>query len=223
MPATGGGIDYSQLAPRSMLRYHRDHYFAPEGIVTNKIVASVDPSGLTVGTALTLQTAANGLLFKFARRPTLILTDASGGSGGLTVTVLIIGARRGVAQQEYVTGTCTDGSATTTKATKYYDEIISVTPVNSLATAASSDALTVGIENTSFGLDFPIHAVADVISIINVSTNTEAAATAISSTTVDAANSAITGITLATTDRWDIRYISNLGTADGFSTVGVFS
>lgn len=224
MPSSGGGIDLGQLAPRSLMRSKRDFYFAPEASSADKFVASVDPSTLTQGTALTLQTAVSGKLLRRARRPTLVLTDASGGSGGLTITVFIEGARWGRYTSEYVTVTCTDGSATTTEATKYYDEITAIRPVAGVSTAATGDALTCGEDGTSFGLDFPIRNVADVQSIINVSTNTEQSPTAISSTTVDAANSAITGITLATTDRWEVRYITSaLAGNDGFGTVGVFA
>lgn len=220
-----GGIDGKQISKDSLLRTERDYYFGPEASNTQKIVANVDPSTLTVGTALTLATNVSGKALRRARRPTLTLTDASGGSGGLTATVKLEGARWGNYVSEFITVTCTDGNATTTTAANVYDEVTAVTPVNSLSTAAAGDNLCVGIDGTSFGLDFPIDNVADVISIINVSTNTEQAPTAVSSTTVSAGGgpggSFIKGLTLATTDRWEIRYVSSTA-FDTSGTTGVW-
>jgi hypothetical protein len=213
--STTAGLNLTQLPVDSLLRSRRETYFAPEASSTTKIVASVDPSGLSVGTALTLATAASGLLLRRARRITLSLTDASGGAGGLSVTVRVQGARWGQYLDELVTVTCTDGNETTSTSANCFDEVTAVTPVI-LTSAASGDALKVGQDGTSFGLDFPIDNVADVQSIINVSTNTEAAAVAVSTTTVAAGaptsgalagGSYIKGIALATTDRWEVRYL----------------
>lgn len=226
-----GGIDLRLVAKDSLMRRKRDFYFGPEALSTTKIVNTVDPSGLSGnGAALTLQTNVSSLLLNHARRPTLTLTDASGGSGGLALTVRLVMARWGVQFQEDVTVTCTDGSATTSKFNNVCDEIISATLVGGFSTAAAGDALAVGIDGTSFGLDFPIDNIADVISIINNSTNTEASPTAISSTTVVAGapsggsfagGSYIKGLTLATTDRWTVQYLSSLRW-DATGTVGVF-
>lgn len=218
MTAVGPGPTLPQLAKDSLLRSRRDFFFAPKAATTNWVVTTVDPSTFTVGTALTIATGANGILQRRARRLTMTINDDDV-AGGLSVTVLVIGTRWGVQQQEYMTATATDTNDTAVTSTLYYDEVLSVTPV--AVTADTGDDFIMGIDGTSFGLDFPIDQVADVQSIINVSTNTEAAATAISSTTVDADNSAIKGITLATTDRWEVRYLTSIK-KDGSGTAGVW-
>lgn len=226
MAAVGPGLTLQQLAKDSLLRSQRDLYFAPIAASAANVVASVDPSGLTAGTALTLLTFASGILFRRARRPTMTLTDASGGAGGLSVSVKVKGFRWGVAVEEVLTVTCTDGVATAATCVNCYDQVESITPLI-LTSAASGDALTCGLDGTSFGLDRPIDNVADVQSLINVSTNTEAAATAVSATTVQAGaptggsvagGSYIKGITLAATDRWEVRYLSSL--RQDFSATG---
>lgn len=203
------------LGPDSLLRYRRDYFFGPIAATTNKIVTTVDPSTLSVGGNLTLVTYASGLLQRRARRITMTLTDDDVG-GGLTVTLRITGQRWGNNVSEILTVTCVDNVATTGTSVNVYDE---VTELKVLAvTADSGDDLIVGIDGTSFGLDFPIDNVADVNSIVNVSTNTEAAQVAISSTVVQAGaptggsvwgGSYIKGITLATTDRWEVRYLAS--------------
>lgn len=218
MTAVGPGPTLPQVAKDSLLRSHEDFYFAPIAATLNYLVTTVDPSGLTVGAPLTIVTAGNGLMFRKARRVTMTLNDDDAG-GGLSVTVLIIGQRWGLQIQEYLTVTCTDTNDTTGTTSNFFDEVLSITPT--AITADSGDDLRVGISGTSFGLQFPIDSVADVQSIINVSTNTEAAATAISSTTVDATYSGIQGITLAATDRWTVRYLSSLQ-KDGSGTSGVW-
>src|SRR5687768_8703412 len=160
--STSPGMNLAQLAADSLLRSKREHYFAPEAVSVNKLVASVDPSSaVTVGTALTLQTAASVKLLRRARRPTLVLTDASGGAGGLSVTVKFVGSRWGQYLEETVTCTCTDGNATTATAANCFDEITQVMPLVKTSTG-SGDALTCGIDGTSFGLDWPIDFVEDV-------------------------------------------------------------
>jgi hypothetical protein len=218
MPASGPGPTLPQLAKDSLLRSRRDFYFAPLAADDDLLVTTVDPSGIAVGGTLTLATPASGLLLRRARRLTMTLNDDDAG-GGLTVTVLIKGARWGLYQQEYLTVTCADTNDTTGTTVNYYDELTSVEVV--AKTADSGDDLTMGIDGTSFGLDYPIDAVEDVQSIINTSSDTEAAATAISSTTVDATYSAIKGITLAATDRWEVRYLTSLK-KDGSGTTGVW-
>lgn len=213
-----GGIDLTQLAYDSLLRSREDFYFAPEAASAAKVVASLDPSSAaTVGTAFTLAATVSGLMLRKARRVTMTLTDASGGAGGLSVTVLIVGQRWGQDVRELLTVTCTDGSATLGTSVNVYDQVLSVTP-QILTSTGTGDALTCGIDGTSFGLRFPIDNLADVQSLINVSTNTEAAPTALSTTTVQAGaatggsvagGSYIKGITLATTDRWTVRYLTS--------------
>lgn len=228
--STTAGMNLNQLAVDSLLRSQREMFFAPTAASTAAVVASLDPSSAaTVGTAFTLLTLANGILLRRARRITMTLTDASGGAGGLSVSVVIKGARWGQYIQETLTVTCTDGSATTSTSANVYDEVTSITP-SVLTSTGSGDALTCGLDGTSFGLDFPIDNVADVQSIINVSTNTEAAATAVSSTTVQAGapsggslagGSYIKGITLAATDRWEVRYLASRK-FDGSGVIGVW-
>lgn len=218
MAAVGPGPTLPQLAKDSLLRSKRDFYFAPIAATTNYVVTTVDPSTLTVGTALTLTTAA-GTMFRRARRVTLTLDDDDSG-GGMTVNVLIIGQRWGMQIQEYLSVTTVSGTAITGTSTLYYDQVLSITPVQ-ITGADTGDDLVMGIDGTSFGLDLPIDSTADVQVIINTSTNTEAAATAVSSTTVNADQSAIRGITLAATDRWEVRYVSSLQ-RDGSGTSGVW-
>lgn len=229
--SASGGITLPQIGKNSLLRQERDYYFAPIAAATGWAVASVDPSTMTIGTALTLVAgqAAVGILLRRARKFKITLTDASAGSGGLAMTFLVIGSRWGRQQQEYVTVTCVNGSATSTTTTLLYQELVSVTPVVGVTTAASGDAMTMDLEGTTFGLDKPIDNVVDVIQIWNVSTNTEqvgGSVTTASSTTVDATpgpgGSFIKGITLATTDRWEVLYLSSVK-QDGFSQSGVFS
>lgn len=213
MSATGG-IGLTQLAKDSLMREREDLLFAPIAATTNYLVTTVDPSTLTVGTPLTIVTAGNGLMFRVARRVTMTLDDDDSG-GGMTVTVKITGQRWGIQIDELLTVTTVSGTAITGTSVNVFDEVLSITP-QVITGADSGDDLVCGIDGTSFGLRRPIDAIADVQSIINVSTNTEAAATAISSTTVVAGaatngtiqgGSYIKGITLATTDRWTVRYL----------------
>lgn len=214
--SVGPGLTLPQLAKDSLLRSNRDFFFAPTAASLAAVVASVDPSGLTVGTALTLLTLANDKLLRRARRVTLTVDDDDAG-GGLSVTAKLVGFRWGQQVEEVITATAVDGTAVTVTSVNVYDQISSVTPLV-ITTADSGDAISVGLDGTSFGLDRPIDNVSDVQSIINVSTNTEAAATAISATTVVvvatggavAGGSYIRGITLAATDRWEVRYLSGL-------------
>lgn len=229
--SASGGIDTTQVGKNSLFRQHRDYYFAPIAAATGWAVASVDPSTMTAGTALTLVAgqAAAGIMLRRARKFKVTLTDASGGSGGLSVTFLLIGFRWGLQIQEYVTVTCVDGNATSVTTTNLYQEMLSCTPVAGLATAATGDAMTLDLDGTCFGLDYPIDNVVDVSQIWNVSTNTEqvgGSVTTVSATTVDAtpgpAGSFIKGITLATTDRWEVLYLSSKK-RDGFGVGGVFA
>lgn len=214
---SAGGIDGKQIGKDSLLRSKEDFYFAPVAANTSIVVASVDPSTLTVGTVLTLATDANGVMFRKARRITMTLDDDDSG-GGMTVTVKIIGQRWGMEIQEFLTVTTVSGTAITGTSVNCYDQVLSVTPMI-LTNTDSGDALLMGFDGTSFGLQFPIDNLADVQSIINVATNTEAGATAISTTTVQVGAAAsggswagghyIKGITLATTDRWTVRYLAS--------------
>lgn len=215
---TEAGITLHEIARRSFLKEKRENYINPEAADVDKVVASVDPSTLAVGGALTLVSAVSAKLLRRGRRATVSVTDASGGGGGLAVGVRVSGYRKGVLQTETITATATSGSEATATGSLYFDQFLAP-QVASLTAAASGDALKVGIDGTSFALDERIAAVSDVKSIINVSSGTEAAPTAISSTTVDATQSAIKGITVAATDNWEIQYQSN--GADGVGSGGV--
>lgn len=206
MRAPGQGITIDQLSRRSLLRIRDVRYTNPEAAAKEKVVASLDPfDEATVGTALTLASAVSGKLLRMPRRVTVSVTDASYSAAvALSCSIVIVGYRAGVYQTEVVTATATSGSEVTATSTKYYDEVASATP-SALTNTANGDALKVGIDGTSFGLPIRIRAVNSVKSIINISSGTEAAPVAISSTTVDADASAIKGITLAATDDWHVK------------------
>jgi len=216
MGATGG-LTLKQAAKRSALLNTIDNYKSPQAVSADKYVVSVDPSGLTVGTALTIVAAQLGKLQRRARRLSVTATDASGTS--LSITLVCVGFRNGYPVTDTITATgATSGTAV--NGTKYFDEVVSVTPA-AISNAASGDAVTVGIDALAFGLVRRIKAVNSVKSIVNVSTVTEAAPVAISSTTIDVANFAFvlpTG-SLATSDDWTIQYIAD--GEDGFGPGGV--
>ena len=181
-------------------------------------MASVDPSGVSAGGALTLAAAVSGKRLRYPRLVTLSLTDASGGGGGLSATVTVTGQRFGEVKTADVTVTCTDGNETTATSTVMFDQITSAT-LKSKTSAASGDALKVGIDGTSLGLPQRISRVADVKFLGNVASGTEATPLAISTTTVDVANSAIKGITVAATDNYQVEFDA-IG-ADGLGSLGV--
>lgn len=226
MSATAG-LSLPQVSKDSLLRVRRDFFFAPTAASDAVLVASVDPNGIAVGDNLTLLTLSNALMLRRARRVTMTLNDDDAG-GGLTVTVRITGQRWGQHVSEILTVTCTDTNDTVGTSVNVYDEI---TEVKLLAkTADAGDDLTMGLDGTSFGLDFPIDNLADVQLLINTSTNTEAAATAVSTTTVQVGAPTggsyhgghyIKGITLAATDRWEVRYLASVQN-DGTGAQGTF-
>ncbi len=188
-------------------------YFSPIVGTADYLVVSVDPNGVAVGDNFTLSTAA-GLMFRKARRLTMTLDDDDVG-GGLALTVRITGQRWGQNVSEIIVGVVADGTALAFSSVNVYDQVLEIKLLSK--TADAGDAVTFGIDDTSFGLDFPIDLVADVQSIINVSTNTEAAATAVSATTVIvvatggsvAGGSYVNIANLTATDRWEIRYLAS--------------
>lgn len=226
MSATAG-LSLNQVSRDSLLRVRRDFFFAPTAANDAALVASMDPSTLSAGNTLTLLTLSNALMLRRARRVTLTLNDDDAG-GGLTITVKITGQRWGQLVSEVLTVTCTGTNDTTGTSVNVYDEVTEVKVLS--VTADAGDDLTMGLDGTSFGLDFPIDNLADVQLLINTSTNTEAAATAVSTSTVqvgaatggvDAGGHYIKGITLAATDRWEVRYLASV-TKDGTGAQGTF-
>lgn len=199
-------INLHQVDEDSHLRTETETIANPRAVTANLIVASVDPSTLTVGQSLTLAATASAVALRVARKITLVLTDASGGGGGLSVTVQINGNRFGKPISENVTTTCTSGAATTVASTQVFDQVTSVV-VRTLTSAAVGDALTVGIDGNALGLSKPIDQVTDVLAIYRIDAGAEQAPIAISATTVDVANSAyIHGTAIAATDIFVIRY-----------------
>jgi hypothetical protein len=206
------------VARRSLLNRVVVNFDNPKAATKDHIVASVDPSGVSAGGALTIAAAASGKRLRFPRLITLSLTDASGGGGGLSCTVTVTGHRFGVPVSEDITVTCTDGNETTATGTIVMDQVTAAT-LKSKTSAASGDALKVGIDGTVLGLPFRIAAVTSVKLICNTSSGTEAAPLAVSSTYVDVTNSAIKGITVAATDNWEIQFDAD--GADGLGREGV--
>lgn len=224
--ATSPGMNLTQLAVESLLRSQRDFFFAPTAAGDALLVASVDPSTLTVGDNFTILTLGNAKLLRRARRVTMTINDDDAG-GGLVVTARITGARWGLPVSEILTATSTNTNDLEALSKNVYDEITEIKLLNK--TADTGDDVTFGLDGTSFGLDKPIDAITDVQLLINTSTNTEAAATAVSSTTVVvvatggtvAGGSYIKGITLAATDRWEVRYLASRR-FDGMGATGVW-
>lgn len=215
----------NQIDERSALRMIREVIPNPRAVTVNYVAASVDPSGLSSGQALTLQAVVSGVMLRCARKLTLVLTDASGGGGGLSVTVEFFGHRFGKPISERVTTTCTSGAATTSTSTLVFDQVTSVV-VRSISGAASGDALTCGISGDGLGLSFPIDKVTDVLSLVKIVSGTEQGPTAISSTTVDVANSSFNhgGTITAANDTFVVTYLKTIKfDAPGLGNNGVFA
>lgn len=213
------GDGFRRLSLNSFQRLRWVTMQNPRALDVDYFVASVDPSVVSVDTALTILTrAASQKVVMYGRLPTITATDASGGGGGLSLTVRIVGLRFGEATSEDITVTCTDGNATTATGSIMIDAITSATLI-SKTNAATGDALSVGIDGTSLGLPFRILDVDQVKAIVNVANGVEADPTAISSTTVSVSNSAIKGLTVAATDSY--RVLVAVGPeGDGYEGVG---
>lgn len=215
-----GGSDLNQLGDKTRMRVITERFTNPRALDVDFFVTSVDPSGLTAGTALTLTAASSGLMLRHPRRATISITDASYSAGTpLTVTVRIIGQRMGRRVVEDLAAVATSGSVLTVTSDALFDEITSATPIL-LTNTASGDALTVGLAGAALGLKYRIRSVSDVLLICNVASGTEQTATAISATTVDVDQSCVQGLTLAATDDWTVKYIARED--DGFGSTGVF-
>lgn len=218
-------INLHQVDTDSHLRTETEVIPNPRATTANFVVASVDPSTLTSGQSLTLAAAVSGLALRVARKITMTLTDASGGAGGLSVTIQINGNRFGKPISENLTVTCTSGAATLGTSTLVYDQVTSVV-ARVLTTTGVGDALTVGIDGTTLGLSKPIDQVNDVLSIIKLVSGVEQTPIAISSTTVDVANSAIVhgGTITANTDIFIVRYRAAVNKDDpGLGRNGVYA
>lgn len=200
-------INLHQVDEDSHLRTETEVIANPRATTANFVVASVDPSGLSVGQTLTLASTASGVAFRVGRKVTLVLTDLSGGGGGLSVTVQVNGHRFGKPISENVTTTCTSGAPTTNTTASVFDQVTSVV-VRDITTAAAGDALTVGIDGTTLGLSKPIDKVNDVLGLFKLVSGVEQAPIAISASTVDVANSAIVpgGTITAANDIFVVRY-----------------
>lgn len=215
-----GGMDLNQLGDKSGLRLREQLFVYPRAADTDYVVASVDPNGLTVGTACTLATLGDAGMFDYARRVTLRIVDNSySASTPLSVTMRVTGQRNGQLVTEDLTATATSGSAVTTTSVKLFSEVTEVLPLL-LSNTAASDDLQVGISGSALGLDFGIRQVNDVVSIIEIDAGTPQTPLAISSTYVDKDNNCIQGLTLAVTDIWKVRYIARDDL--GIGTYGVF-
>lgn len=212
------GYNIDQISRDSFLRLRDVVVVFPRAATTNYIVASVDPSGVSEGGSLTLAATASGLQQRFGRKATITATDASGGSGGLSLTVTIRGYRLGVYQEENVTVTCTDGNPTTATSTKVFDQFVAPL-LRTKTNAASGDALVVGIDGATIGLPFRINSVNSVKMINDAVSGTESTNQAISSSTVDVDNSAIIGQSLAATKVYHI--IAEMDGSDGWNGFGV--
>lgn len=206
MPTTDVGVTLDSIARRSLLKRRRDRVSKPQAATVNKFVASVTPNGMPNGTVLTLQAGIATSLLRYGRRATVSVTDNAFASP-LSVSVLVKGFLRGVPQEELITATSVSTSIQTVSGTKFFDQIVSATAVT-IANAAASDALQVGMDGTGFALECRIKSIADVKSIINVANGVEATPTAISAATVNIVDSAITGITIAATDDWEVQYFA---------------
>lgn len=218
MPSVNGpGITGYQLADRSFLRKQRVHFQNPRAAAAAIMVASVDPSTVAVGVNLTLLALAT-TKFVNGRKITMTLNDA--GAGGLSVTVRIVGVRWGRVIQEDLTVTCTTTNDTVGTTTNVYDQLISVTKTAAVDNA-TGDALTMGWDGTTLGLPFPIDSITDVLGICRIANGTEQTPTAVSSTSVNLAQSAIQGLTIAATDQYIVEALISKNT-DGLGAAGDF-
>jgi hypothetical protein len=218
MPATGG-MDLNQLGDKSLLRLVTDVFTYPRAADDDFCVVSVDPNGVTVGTALTL-TAAAGKSLRHPRRVTLTVTDNSYSAGApLNILVRVVGHRNGRLQTEDLSVTTTDGNATEVVSDKLFEQVTSATLIQK-TNAAASDAIKLGIAGTALGLKYKIRSINDVVSITEIDAGTEQTGTAISTTTIDPDQSCLQGITIVATDIWEVKYLARVD--EGIGSAGAY-
>lgn len=213
------GMDLNQLGNKSLLRLVDEWFILPRAADDDYVVASVDPSGLTVGANGTLATLGAAGAIDYPRRVTMTLTDNSYSAlAPLAVRARITGHRNGRVVVEEISGACTDTNATEFASDKLFEQVTEIKWLS--ITAAASDAVKLGIAGTAVGLKFGIKSVTDVVSIIEWDNGTPQTPLAISSTYVDAEQSCIQGLSLAVTDRWKVRYWAR--TDAGIGSAGVY-
>lgn len=213
------GMDLNQLGNKSLMRLVEELFVYPRAADDDYFVASVDPSGLTVGANGTLATLGAAGAIDYPRRVTMTLTDASYDAGSpLAVTARVTGHRNGRVVVEDLVGACTDGNATEFVTDKLFEQVTEVKWLS--ITAASSDAVKLGIAGTALGLKYGIKSVTDVVSIIENAAGTPQTPATISSTLVDPENSCIQGISLVVTDIWKVKYWAR--TDAGIGSAGVY-
>lgn len=203
MPATDVGVTVNELAARSLLNLQHALIVHPRASSAAIVVASVDPSTKSAGSTLTLLSTAK---FPYGRKITMTLNDDDVG-GGLSVRVRIKGHRLGALIVEELTVTSADTNDTVGTTSNVFDEVTEVLVV--AVTADAGDSLTMGIDGTTLGLPMRINAVADVKMIVKIDNGIEQAPTAISTSSVDLANHAIKGLTVAATDIYRVTFFAN--------------
>lgn len=201
MAGTGVGINLDQIGDRSHLKFKRDIIINPRAANDAIVVASVDPTGVALGATFTLLSTAS---FAWARRVNMTITDAVFASA-LTITVRVTGIRFGRVQSEVLTATSTSTTPVVVSSALVYDQVTSIV-LTDKTNAAAGDAVKFGIDGAVLGLTKPIAKVSDVKLLVKIAAGTEGAPTAVSSSTVDAAWSAIKGLTIAATDVYIVEY-----------------
>jgi hypothetical protein len=213
MVTTGPGIAQQNQARFSRLRMKKEVFlpFAANTTyaVNNQSVAAAEP-----GLALTLTTAGAAIL-PAPDFVTFGVTDASGTN--LSVTIELVGYRRGVLQRETLTAT---GTATSATSTKVYDQIESAT-ITAIANEATNDTARLGIAGTRLGLWHGIEKVGDVKRILKRASAGTPTLTVVDADSVDLTNEAIK-ITAAAGDLYVVEYLATTK-RDGFSPRGALS
>lgn len=208
------GLSASRVNPLSYLRQHEDTFIHPLADDDNFVVESTDFSGITNGTALTLSSNCPATRrMQYARSLFATLAADAGGETTSSITLVVKGVRFGEIQTENIAVSAAAGNSGTTNGTKVFDQILSVTPQDKVGDAG--DTIILGISGTTahgakLGLSRPIDAVTDVHLVLKDAAGTPAVPTAISSSVIDADNSAlIVPSNIAVTDIWRVVYTSS--------------